>query len=104
MTLDPTVQQYLIFETAAGFCGIAWNRLGITRFQLPASSFEATMRNLLRRLPRAEPGTSSPQVTQAVASAERYFAGEKISNFFPAVSGNRCRIATLRYGVLPSGT
>ena len=27
--------RYLIFETANGFCGIAWNDVGITRFQLP---------------------------------------------------------------------
>ena len=26
---------YLIFETPGGFCGIAWNNVGITRFQLP---------------------------------------------------------------------
>jgi methylated-DNA-[protein]-cysteine S-methyltransferase len=30
--------QYLIFETAGGFCGIAWNDVGITRFQLPTKS------------------------------------------------------------------
>jgi methylated-DNA-[protein]-cysteine S-methyltransferase len=29
---------YLIFETTGGFCGIAWNNVGITRFQLPTSS------------------------------------------------------------------
>jgi hypothetical protein len=29
---------YLIFETTGGFCGIAWNNEGITRFQLPTKS------------------------------------------------------------------
>jgi methylated-DNA-[protein]-cysteine S-methyltransferase len=31
-------QHYLIFETAAGFCGIAWSEAGVTRFQLPTRS------------------------------------------------------------------
>jgi methylated-DNA-[protein]-cysteine S-methyltransferase len=30
-----TEQHYLVFETAGGFCGIAWSDAGITRFQLP---------------------------------------------------------------------
>ena len=44
---------YLIFDTAGGFCGIAWNSVGITRFQLPTKSAEAAERSLLRRLPGA---------------------------------------------------
>ena len=40
---------YLIFETAGGFCGIAWNSVGITRFQLPTKSATATERILLRQ-------------------------------------------------------
>jgi len=76
--LSRTAHHYLIFETAGGFCGIAWSGLGITRFQLPVRSAEATERNLLRRLPGAEPGTPTPQVLEAVAAVKRYFAGEKI--------------------------
>jgi methylated-DNA-[protein]-cysteine S-methyltransferase len=76
--LSQTAHHYLIFETAGGFCGIAWSGLGITRFQLPVRSAEATERNLLRRLPGAEPGTPTPQVLEAVAAVKRYFAGEKI--------------------------
>ncbi|MGO7421935.1 cysteine methyltransferase, partial [Rhizobium ruizarguesonis] len=49
-----TIHHYLIFETAGGFCGIAWSDAGITRFQLPTKSAEATERLLLRRLPDAE--------------------------------------------------
>ena len=49
--MGQTVHHYHIFETAAGFCGIAWANLGITRFQLPTSSGEATKRILLPRLP-----------------------------------------------------
>ena len=49
--MGQTAHRYLIFETAGGFCGIAWNDVGITRFQLPAKSAEAAERALLRRAP-----------------------------------------------------
>jgi methylated-DNA-[protein]-cysteine S-methyltransferase len=74
--MGQTVHHYLIFETAGGFCGIAWNNIGITRFQLPTKSAEATERMLRRRVPGAEPGTPSPQVVEAVAAVKRYFEGE----------------------------
>jgi methylated-DNA-[protein]-cysteine S-methyltransferase len=76
--MGPTPHHYLVFETASGFCGIAWNSVGITRFQLPARSAEATERNLLRRLPSAELGTPPPQVVEAVTAVKQYFEGKKI--------------------------
>ncbi|MDK1383810.1 methylated-DNA--[protein]-cysteine S-methyltransferase [Sinorhizobium sp. 8-89] len=75
--MAPTVHHYFIFETAGGFCGIAWSDHGITRFQLPTKSAGATERILLRRLPDAEPGTPTPDVLEAVAAAKRYFEGEE---------------------------
>ena len=75
--MGQTVHQYLIFETAGGFCGIAWNDVGITRFQLPTRSADATERMLQRRAPGAEPGAPTPEVAEAVAAATRYFAGEE---------------------------
>ena len=75
--MGQTAQHYLIFETAGGFCGIAWNDVGITRFQLPGSSADATQRNMLRRVPGAEPGTPTPEVAEAVAAVKRYFEGEE---------------------------
>ncbi len=68
---------YLIFETVGGFCGIAWNNVGITRFQLPTKSAETTERILLRRLPDAKPSAPTPGVMQAVAAVQRYFEGER---------------------------
>jgi methylated-DNA-[protein]-cysteine S-methyltransferase len=76
--MGETAHRYLIFDTAGGFCGIAWSSAGITRFQLPARSAEATTRNLLRRLPDAEPGTPPPAVQETVAAVKRYFAGEEV--------------------------
>ena len=72
-----TTHHYLIFETAGGFCAIAWNHVGITRFQLPTKSAAATERILLRRLPGAEPGAPPPNVATAVAAVKRYFEGEE---------------------------
>jgi len=76
--MGQAADQYLIFATAGGFCGIAWNDAGIKRFQLPARTAEATQRNLLRRLPGAEQGTPTGEIAEAVAAAKRYFDGEPI--------------------------
>jgi methylated-DNA-[protein]-cysteine S-methyltransferase len=68
---------YCIFEIAGGFCGIAWNERGIARFQLPTKSGEATERLLLRRMAGAERSVPSPQIADAIAAVQRYFAGEE---------------------------
>jgi methylated-DNA-[protein]-cysteine S-methyltransferase len=73
-----TQQQYRVFETAGGFCAIAWNGTGITRFQLPTHSADATERNLRRRLPAAAPGTPPPHVARVIEAAQRYFAGAQV--------------------------
>jgi methylated-DNA-[protein]-cysteine S-methyltransferase len=73
-----TTQHYQIFETAQGFCGIAWNRAGVSRFQLPDRSADATERHLLRRLPGGKPSAPPPAVTETVAAVKRYFAGERV--------------------------
>jgi methylated-DNA-[protein]-cysteine S-methyltransferase len=72
-----TTHHYLIFETAGGFCGIAWSDVGITRFQLPTRSADATERLLLRRVPGGEPGAPPAEVAEAVVAVKRYFAGEE---------------------------
>jgi methylated-DNA-[protein]-cysteine S-methyltransferase len=71
------MRHYHVFETADGFCGIAWSEAGITRFQLPTKSPAATERLLRRRLPGAEPAAPPPQVAEAVAAVCRYFDGEE---------------------------
>ena len=75
--MGQAAHHYLIFETAGGVCGIAWNNAGITRFQLPTKSAEATERMLLRRAPGAKPGTPTPEVAEAVAAVRRYFEGKE---------------------------
>src|SRR5204862_1909011 len=75
--MGQTTHHYLVFETVSGFCGIAWNNVGITRFQLPQRSAEATDRSLLRRVPGAEPGAPTLKVAEAIAAVRRYFEGEE---------------------------
>ena len=67
-----------VFETAAGFCGIAWSDAGITRFLLPWGSAEAAARLLRRRVPDATPGTPPAEVAAIVDAARRYFTGEPV--------------------------
>jgi methylated-DNA-[protein]-cysteine S-methyltransferase len=75
--MDRTTHHYLIFETTSGFCGIAWNSVGITCLRLPTKSAAAAERLLLRRAQGAEPGAPTPAVVEAVAAVKRYFAGEE---------------------------
>lgn len=70
--------RFIVFDTKFGSAGIAWNDVGITRFQLPSPDTEATRRNLLRRAPIAEESLPPPPITRAVGAAQRYFAGEKV--------------------------
>lgn len=73
-----SAHHYAVFETAGGFCGIAWTDAGVARFQLPTQSAAATERNLLRRIPGAEPGMPTPEIAAAVADVKRYFEGESV--------------------------
>lgn len=76
--MNETTQRYEIFETAGGFCGIAWNSAGITRFQLPTHGAAAAERALLRKADAAAPATPPREVAEMIARARRYFAGEQI--------------------------
>jgi methylated-DNA-[protein]-cysteine S-methyltransferase len=69
-------QKTCVFETAAGFCAIAWSEAGIVGFALPAQSADAAARRLGRRLPGARAAEPTPPVAEAIAAVRRYFAGE----------------------------
>lgn len=69
---------YTVFDTALGPAGMAWNDVGVTRFQLPSADAEAATRRLLRGTPGAEAAVPPAPIAQIVDAAKRYFAGEKI--------------------------
>ena len=75
--MGQAAHHYLIFETSGGFCGIAWNNAGITRFQLPAKSADGAQRLLLRRALGAKPGAPTLEVAEAVAAVKCYFEGRE---------------------------
>lgn len=69
---------YAVFDTAAGFCAIAWNGIGVVGFQLPTRGADAAERALRRRVPDAERAAPSGEISGVIAAAQRYFAGEKV--------------------------
>ena len=74
--MGQAAQNYHVFETAMGFCAIAWSDAGIARFQLPVKSAEAADRLMRRRADGAEPQAPPKDVATVVAAAKRYFDGE----------------------------
>ena len=68
---------YHVFETAMGFCAIAWSDAGVARFQLPAKTAEAAERLMRRRSESAEAGAPPEDVAAVVAASKRYFDGEE---------------------------
>ncbi len=69
---------HCIFETAGGYCGIAWNASGISRFQLPTKDEAETERLLMRRVPLSDRAVPPPNVATTIEAAKRYFAGEAV--------------------------
>jgi methylated-DNA-[protein]-cysteine S-methyltransferase len=72
------MENYHIFEIDGGFCGIAWNAAGITKFQLPAASVAMTERAMLRKAPGAIPASPPLDVANTIEATRRYFDGEPI--------------------------
>lgn len=75
--MNQASQQYHVFETAFGFCAVAWSDLGVTRFLLPTKSAEAADRLMRRRSTGAEPEAPPAEIVGVVAAARRYFKGEE---------------------------
>jgi methylated-DNA-[protein]-cysteine S-methyltransferase len=75
--MSQAAQHYHVFDTAMGFCAIAWSDAGVVRFQLPVKSAEAADRLIRRRADGAEPGAPPEDVAAIVAAAKRYFDGEE---------------------------
>ena len=74
-------RRYTIFETAAGWCGIAWTEKGVARFQLPVSDEDGAERLLMRRMPDARRADPAPWIEEVIAAVRRYFAGEQTEFF-----------------------
>ena len=73
-----TAHRYHVFDTPAGFCAIAWSDGGISRFQLPTKSADATERLMLRRLPQALPDTPTAEIHDVIDGVREYFGGAAV--------------------------
>ena len=76
--MSEAIQHYHVFETAMGFCAIAWSDAGVARFQLPTKTAEAAERLMRRRAFGAEPGAPPEDIAAVIEAAKRYFDGEEI--------------------------
>jgi methylated-DNA-[protein]-cysteine S-methyltransferase len=67
---------HLLFSTAFGTCGLAWNEVGLTGFQLPEESRALAERRLTSKL-RTKPVEGEPPawVQQVVARVQKHFEG-----------------------------
>src|SRR4029077_16907220 len=75
--MSETIPHYQVFETAMGFCAIAWSDAGVARFQLPTQTAEAAERLMRRRAFGAAPGAPPEGVVDVIEAAKRYFDGEE---------------------------
>jgi methylated-DNA-[protein]-cysteine S-methyltransferase len=73
-----TADSYAVFETALGFCGIAWSADGVTRFQLPTKSADATERLLLRRMSGGKAAEPPSDIVGVIETVRRYFEGGEV--------------------------
>ena len=67
---------FALFDTAIGWCGIAWGPRGVVGVQLPEGSAPATRARLLRRFPDAREAEPPPEARQAVDGITALLRGE----------------------------
>jgi methylated-DNA-[protein]-cysteine S-methyltransferase len=72
-----TAQQFAIFETAIGSCGIAWNARGIAGAQLPEGSAHGTKARMHKRFPDAEEAEPPAAVRAVMDDVVRLLDGEQ---------------------------
>jgi methylated-DNA-[protein]-cysteine S-methyltransferase len=65
-----------LFDTAIGWCGIAWNGRGIVGVQLPEGSPGETRARLRRRFPDTREGTPPAPVRRAIGGVVALLRGE----------------------------
>jgi len=70
-------QNYALFDTAIGACGIVWSARGVAGVQLPEKDAAATRARLIRRHPRAQEAIPPADVQRAADNIARLLAGER---------------------------
>jgi methylated-DNA-[protein]-cysteine S-methyltransferase len=73
-----TTQQFTIFETALGPCGIVWTDRGIAGVNLPEGSEEKTRARIKKRFPEAQEAAPSTEIQKIIDEVIALIKGEKI--------------------------
>src|SRR5437868_8353439 len=71
-----TGQQFALFDTAIGACGVIWGERGITAVQLPMGSEEKTRNRIHQRNGDIPEGTPPKDVQRAIAGMTELLAGK----------------------------
>jgi methylated-DNA-[protein]-cysteine S-methyltransferase len=71
-------EQYALFETAVGTCGVAWRGSALTAVQLPEASRKVSEARLRERAERPSGGHPPAAIERAIADLQRYFAGTNV--------------------------
>ena len=70
-------QNFALFDTAIGACGIVWGARGIFGVQLPERNTAATRARVCRRYPVAQEATPTPDVQYAIDGIIALLTGKK---------------------------
>jgi methylated-DNA-[protein]-cysteine S-methyltransferase len=71
-----TAHAFALFETAIGWCGIAWNGRGIAGVQLPEADEHHTRERMLQRFPAAGEATPPPEICRVLDDIVALLGGE----------------------------
>jgi methylated-DNA-[protein]-cysteine S-methyltransferase len=69
-------QEFALFDTAIGLCGIAWGERGVIGVQLPEASDEETRARVRQRFAQAQEGVPPPPVQRALDDIVALLRGE----------------------------
>lgn len=69
--------QFTVFETALGFCAIAWRGARICRFHLPAADPAAVAARLRGEDPAAEPAPPPASIVRVIERVRHHLAGRR---------------------------
>jgi methylated-DNA-[protein]-cysteine S-methyltransferase len=68
---------FCVFDTAIGWCGMAWGEAGLLGVQLPEGDEAGTRQRMQQRFPRLEESEPPVQAARVIARVQALLAGER---------------------------
>jgi methylated-DNA-[protein]-cysteine S-methyltransferase len=87
---------FALFHTPFGTCGISWNEVGLTGFQLPEDSESRTAQSLAARL-GTQPGEPPEWVAQVITRVQLHLGG--VSQDFTGTALDRSGVSEFQAAV-----